>query len=506
MTVNLLDRLIAGFDPAAGYRRARARARLHALSTAKAMFDGASVSRRTAGWRRVSTDANAETIGGSLVRLRDVSRDLVRNNPYARRAVDAIMTNVVGPGIIPQFKGAGDAETKRLESLAVEHLDTRAIDAAGRHDLYGLQALIMRSVVESGEVLVRRRWRLMSDGLPLPFALQVLESDFLDSSVDGPLSGGNTAVQGIEFDKIGRRVAYWLFDEHPGGHGYKTPASKRVPAADVAHIYREDRPGQVRGVPWLAPVILRMHDFADYEDAQLMRQKIAAVFAAFITDPEGDSRPNIPGEITGANQSRVESLEPGIIERLAPGEDVTFSNPPGVEGYGEYARNQLRAMAAGLGVTYESMTGDLSEVNYSSGRLGWLEFQRSVNFWQADLIVGSFCRRVETWFIEAAQLAFGIAGPARADWTPPRREMIDPTREVPATIKAIRGGLMSPSDAVRERGKDPAVHFAELAADFKRFDALELILDCDPRRVSSAGLTQARPGGTEIPGSDIPEL
>lgn len=497
--MNWLDRTIAAISPEAAVRRERARLRLQAIGRARAMYDGATTSRRSAGWRRVSTDANAET-AGALGRLRDTSRDLVRNNPYARRGIAAIAHNVVGAGIIPQFRGATDSATKVLEKAAVAHLDSQAIDAAGQHDLYGLQSLAMWAVAESGEVLVRRRRRRPEDGLPLPFAIQVLEADYLDSSKDGPISGGGRTVQGVEFDALGRRVAYWLFDEHPGGAGhFRLPVSRRVPAADVAHIFRLDRPGQVRGVPWLAPVMLRMHDFADYEDAQLMRQKIAAVFAAFVVDMDGDGRNPIAGDVSSANSDRLESLEPGIIETLPAGKDIKFTSPPGVDGYGEYVRVQLHAIAAGLGVTYEVLTGDLSQVNFSSGRMGWLEFQRSISFWQQAIVISQFCRAVERWFVEAAAVALGVAGPVSATWTPPRREMIDPTREVPALRDAVRCGFTTLSEAVRAHGRDPSAHFAEMAEDLKRLDDLSLVVDCDPRRVSRAGLTQARPAGSEIP-------
>lgn len=489
--MNILDRVIATLAPETGARRAKARARMRAYENARALYDGASVSRRTAGWRRVSTDANAEIVHGVLGRLRDTSRDLVRNNPYARRGIDAITHNVVGAGVIPQFRSASQSATDALEAMAVEHLDTTAVDADGRHNLYGLQALAMRAVAESGEVLVRRRRRRPEDGLPLPFALQVLESDFLDSSKNGDMGNGNIAVQGVEFDRLGRRVAYWMFDEHPGSTGtMRLPQSRRVPAQDVAHVYRMDRPGQVRGVPWLAPVILRMHDYADYEDAQLMRQKIAAVFAAFVTDPDGVDRGPIDGETSSANEDRLESLEPGIIEYLPPGKEIKFASPPGVEGYGEYARIQLHAIAAGLGVTYETLTGDLSEVNFSSGRMGWLEFQRSIVFWQNSILINQMCKRVEGWFLEAASVGVGVAAPATATWTPPRREMIDPTKEIPAQRDAVRSGFVSLSDAVRSMGKDPMEHFNEMAEDFARLDTLGLVLDSDPRRVARTGAAQ----------------
>lgn len=494
-----LDRAIAWLSPGWAAGREKERTRLAAWRQARAMYDGASVGRRTAGWRRVSTDANAETGAGALGRLRDTARDLVRNNGYAARGIAGIANNVVGRGIIPQFTARSRQDTRALESAAVEHLDTEAVDAAQRQDLYGIQLQAMRAVAESGEVLVRRRRRRAEDGLPLPFALQVLEADFLDSTRTGPQSNGNYAVLGVEFDAIGRRAAYWLFDEHPGAmSSFRLPQSRRVPAADVAHVYRADRPGQVRGVPWLAPVMLRMADFGDFEDAQLLRQKIAACFAAFVTDPEGEDRTATSGDGTSADPARVQQFEPGMVTYLPPGKQVEFAMPPGVDGYRDYANVNLHAIAMGLGVTYELLTGDLAGVNFSSGRMGWLEFQRSVGVWQDDLMILQLCRRVQRWTIEAAAVAGIATSPAKAVWTPPRREMIDPTKEVPALRDSVRAGLTTLSEAVRSQGRDPGDHFDELAEDYQRLDRLGLVLDSDPRRVSRAGA----PAGADTSGAD----
>ncbi|MEQ8345072.1 MAG: phage portal protein [Sneathiellaceae bacterium] len=476
-----VDRAIAWLSPGWAAAREKSRARLSALQAVRAHYDGASVGRRTAGWRRVSTDANAETGAGTLGRLRDAGRDMVRNNGHAERGVRGIAHNVVGRGIVYQFRA------RRLEAAARAHLDSEACDAEQQRDLYAIQRQAIRTVVTSGEVLVRRRRRRLTDGLPLPFAMQVLEGDFIDTTRDGPVQGGGYDVLGIRFDRLGRRVGYWLYDEHPGGRSYRLPLSSLVPASDVAHVYRADRPGQVRGVTWFAPVLLRMNDWGDYEDAQLLRQKIAACFAAFVTDPEGEDRVATTGDGTSADPARVQQFEPGMIAYLPAQKQITLAEPPGVDGYADYSRVSLRAIAAGLGVTYELLTGDLTGVNYSSGRMGWLEFQRSVAVWQDEQMILQLCRKVERWTIEAAALAGIATSPARAVWTPPRREMIDPTKEVPAIRDAVRSGQTTLSEMVRSQGRDPEEHFAELAEDLARIDRLGLVLDSDPRKTSRSG-------------------
>lgn len=484
----LLDRAIAWVSPQRALARRTAQVRLAALSDARMYYEGATVSRRSQGWRVVSTDANTET-RSQLGRLRDVARDMVRNNPYAARAKQVITHNVVGQGIFPSINLPRlDRARQDLEQLLKEHFDTPACDADGLHDLYGLQALAMSTVVESGEALVRMRPRRAEDGLPLPFQLQVMEPDYLDASIDGPQPNGNIAVQGIEFTRFGKRVAYHLFRDHPGALStFSLPQSVRVPSEYVAHVYRVDRPGQARGVTWFAPVVLRMRDFADFSDARLVREKIAACFAAFIETEDDPDPANLEGRSRGDEGYSLESLEPGLIERLRTGEKISFGQPPQVAGYSEYSVAVMREIAAGLGISYEALTGDLSGVNFSSGRMGWLEFQRSIDAWRHHMMIPQLCTALERWFMDGAALAIGRRYPAKLVWTPPRREMIDPTREVPAKIKAIRGGLSSRSYEQRSLGFDPDDLDREIAEDNARADSLGLTFDSDSRRVNIYG-------------------
>lgn len=479
----MFDRVLAAVSPARAVRRAEARARLARVNQVKNLYEAAASGRRTGHWRVSGSDANTE-IGGGLSRVRDVARDMVRNNAYAERAKATITHNVIGTGIVPRIEG-----NDRAVELIKRHIETTDIDADGRHNLYGLQELCMASIVESGEVLVRYRPRKTMDGFALPFQLQVLESDYLDQSKNGPLPNGNFAVQGIEFDLVGRRVAYWIFDQHPGSVGYMTGGalqSQRRSADFISHIYRVDRPGQARGVSWFAPVVLRMRDFADYTDAQLIRQKIAACFAAFVTTPEGAT---MDGGITSTG-TPIEVFEPGMIERLREGETVTFTNPPATTDFDAYSKATLREIAAGLGVTYEAMTGDLTGVNYSSGRMGWLEYQRNIDAWRWNMFIPQMLGAVERWAVQGAQATLGDTSEIRISWTPPRREMIDPVTEIEAAKTAIRSGLSTRSEEIRRLGYDPEEMDREAAIDAHRADELELVFDSDPRKVTTRGVAQ----------------
>lgn len=484
--MNVLDRAINYFSPEAGQRRSAARLRSSGLTRARMLYDGATTGHRGAGWRPAATDANQEVrLGGS--KLRENARDMVRNNPYAFRAKAAIGSNVVGTGIIPNVVSKSSRSVERLEELLIEHFDTTHCDASGGTNLYGLQSQIMGTVVESGECFVRYRPRHAADGHPLPFQLQVLEPDYLDLLQDGPLKNGNFAVQGIEFNKIGGIVGYHLFNEHPGNsRTYSSPKSSLVPADMIAHVFRADRPGQVRGVSWYAPVILRLRDFTDFSDAQLMRQKIAACFAAFITG-ESEETTGLTDE-TVTSGRLLEQFEPGMIERLRPGENVEFAAPPSVGDFSNYSSVTLHEIAAGLGISYEALTGDLQGVNFSSGRMGWLEFQRNIDSWRHTMLEPQLNQKIADWFLKAARLSGElVTRDTRIKWTPPRREMISPKDEIPYMAQAVRSGFMTRSEIVRRNGYDPLKLDQELADDNKRQDKLGLILDTDPRQRTAGG-------------------
>lgn len=368
------------------------------------------------------------------------------------------------------------------------HLDTTLIDADGRNNLYGLQRLAVNTIVDAGEVLIRRRLRERRDGLPLSLQLQVLEPDFLDTSRDGVIDG-NEVREGIEYDAIGRRTAYWLFPRHPGGAFRlgKTWESKRISASEILHIYRQDRPGQMRGVSWFAPVALALQDMADHQDAQLMRQKIAACFVAFRISPDADTDPN--ADMTGL----ATSLVPGRIQNVAPGEDIRFATPPGVEAYDEFTRTVLRAAAAGMGITYEALSGDLGNVNFSSARIGRMEMASNVSCWQWLMLVPQMLQPIGRWILEQWALE-RMARPARGlkiEWVPPPMKLVDPTREIPALRDKVRAGFASRQAVVRELGYDPERLLEEQKADAADADAAGLTFDSDARNAAAGQPAQS---------------
>jgi lambda family phage portal protein len=501
--MNLLDRAIAALAPTVAVKRAAARAAL-------AMhYDGASRSHRTSFRPIGGTSANTE-IAMSLPRLRDVCRDFGRNNPIATNIHRAIPSNVVGAGIIPSVKAKNKGQKATVQSLIEDHLDTPAIDFDGRHNLYGLQNLAMRSVVESGEVLIVRYVPPSRLRLPVPLQVRVLEADYLDFTRHGKMPNGNVCFQGIEFDADGRRVAYWLYDEHPGGGlTWQMPVSKRVDASDVKHIFRVDRPGQQRGVPWGAAAIMTMWDLANYREAELMRQKIAACFAVFFTGPDSG------GLAAGAAKTNagtpIARLEPGMIQALPTGSEVTTATPPMMQGFRDFNTIYDRQVCLAYGVPYEVGTGDNSQVSFISGRLGRITFNIDIDQWRWHMLIPHMCCGIGDWFMQAAVIARGpMSSRPKLTWTPPRREMVSPKDEIGPMRDAVRAGFIPRSEQVRSLGFDPEQVEQEFAEENDRADAAKLRFDSDGRfPLATHGTENVAPaddaGGNDNPDPPKPE-
>lgn len=486
--LNWVDRAIAVVAPNAAITRAKARVQLHAISEHNRAYDAGKRTRSTAGWNTPAVSSADSEGKYTMSLIRERSRDLVMNNPYAKKAVQVITTNTIGTGIrpsIPKNSGISKPTERRIMAAWRKWAESTKCDFNGQLNVYGIMMQAWRAAVESGDGLIR----IVRDASvkPIPLKLQLLEADFLDSGRDGQTVGeGNYIVAGVEYNQAGKRVAYWLFDRHPAeSMPYSASLiSKRIPADEIIHIYEILRPGQTRGIPMGVAAFLRLRNLDDYEDAQLIRQKIAACFSVFITKTDSDFTEDYEKSDSVINPPPLsEKLSSGMIEYLAPGEKVEFADPPGTTHYDEYTRTLLRSIAIAYGITYESLTGDLTGVNFSSGRMGWLEMHRQITQWQDMTLIPQLCCPIWDAFIHA----FGIAVAqvdedlATAVWTPPRREMIDPVKEAQGMMILIRLGLMSKSEAIRLLGGDPEAVLAEIVQEQKDQDAQGMMLESDPK-------------------------
>lgn len=451
----VLDRVIGVFSPEAEEARTLARLRTdHVMN-----YDAASRSARTGSMRAPATDADAAALGSRAL-LRQRSRDLIRNRPYAWRAQNVVVSNVVGTGIAWSVDPSA-ANREEVAAILRRHFDTPAIDARGECDLSEMQQVVMAAVFSDGEVLARRRIRSAryARNLPLPFQIELLEADHLNTSIRS--NGQNEVIEGVEYSPIGDIEAYHIYRQHPGSASSRRDlTTDRVPWQDVLHVRRFDRPGQLRGVPWLAPVMLKLAELDDYQEAEIIKQKMAALLAGVI-ERDVNEMPD-----TQVAQRGLEDLAPGSLVYAPAGGKVTWTQPPRVESYDNFMAAGLRAAAMGIGLSYEALSGDLSNVNFSSARMGRMEMDRNIESWQRHLMIGQFCEGVARWTAEAWRLARNVpAGDVVLNWTAPRRQMIDPVRETNAMLDAVDGGLLSRQRAIRMMGNDPEVIRFERAED-----------------------------------------
>ena len=460
-------------------------------------YEGAATGRRLGVWGAPLSGPNLE-LDGSIQTLRARSRDVIRNNPHASSAIESYVANMVGTGIVPRWRIDDALLKERIQSLWLAW--TKEADTSGKMDFYGLQSLVARAVMESGEVLVRFHPRRLNERLQVPFQLQVIESDHL--IMDGKeTQNRNTIDMGVEFNKKGKRVAYHLHRTHPGERQLSVLESVRIPANDILHIYRVQRPGQIRGIPWMTNVLVRLHELDEYEDAESLRKKTAALFAAFVTRPIDDAASNI-GSNKGydINGVPIASIEPGAVHYLSSGESVEFSQPADVgNSYEVWLKQQLRSIAAGIGVTYEQLTGDLRGVNYSSIRAGLLEFRRRVESLQHQLMVVQFCQPVAEQWLDYAVASGAIDIPdynqnrvkyLSIEWRPPAWDWVDPLKDVTANQLSVRCGFKSRAQIVADLGEDIETIDRQLEEDHQRAESFGLKLDSDPAQTNRSGTVQ----------------
>lgn len=363
------------------------------------------------------------------------------NTPFGNRIVEAWTSALVGKGYQARSQHPDETIRRRLND------DFEALVGP-------MLAPLVRALVRDGDGFVQI---FTEEGGEL--RLKLLPADQVDPSLTRELGGGARIVAGIEYDSADRVVAYHVLREAPGAPFSTFGEAVRIPAADMIHVFDLLFPGQVRGLSWLSPVLLKLRDRDEASDALLMQLKTASLITGFVRDPEGGSA----GFDDGASTSEINvSLEPGAMRILPPGADVSFSQPgQGLAQAVEFLRAQDREIAAGVGLTFEALTGDLGEANYSSARVGLLEFRRRAEMMQKNLIEAQVLRPLWRRWIDTQALAGAIPSNATAladyrnvRFIGPGWAWVDPKNEIEAEVAAIDAGLKSREEVVAGRGRD----------------------------------------------------
>ena len=463
---NIVDRAIRFLDPA----RANGRARARMAAAVAGGYIGASTSRRpTLSWMAQKGDADA-VILYDLPTLRERSRDLMRNAPLAAGAVNTVVTNAVGTGLklksqidrevlnlTEEQADAWEAQTEREWRL---FFDTPECDLARTLRGADQQELVLRQTLENGDVFVLMP-NLVRPGSPYGLKLQVVEGDRIcnkDGSKDSPTLAG-----GVERDKNGAPVAFHILNQHPGSVFSRTgerswtvvQAFGKTGRRNVIHLFKTLRPGQSRGVPYLAPVIEPLKQLDRYTEAEVMAAVVSGMFTVFVKSETGGTglSPMEPAAETGGKDADEDfKLASGAILNLAKGEEIQSANPTRPNaGFDPFVMAVLRQIGVALELPFEVLVKHFT-ASYSAARAALLEawrFFRSRREWLA----ANFCQVVyENWMDEAVALG-RVKAPGYfadpllrkaylgTDWIGDAQGQIDPVKEISAAEKRIQLGV-----------------------------------------------------------------
>ena len=457
-------------------------------------YAGAIVSRLTSDWMSTQSSADAEIKTG-IKKLRDRSREMVRNNPYAKQAKRTTQVNVVGSGIklqsqVLQLRGrkTSDAINRLIEEKW--HLWTRAqhCDVAGTKSFQMMEWLAVGALPESGEAIFRIVRRPFGNS-KIPLAIELLESDVLDEEYQGPtLAKSNQWRLGVEVNEWGRPVRYAMLTRHPGDDWFQSAPQSNIkhvllPAADVIHLFLPERPQQNRGVPWFHSVMADAHQLQGYEEAAVIRARAGASVMGFVTSPEGE----LEGDGVEADR-RISSFEPGMWKYLEPGQNVSVPNISSPDQqYEMFVKNKVRRFASGFGCSYETLSRDFSETNYSSSRLSLLEDREHWKVIQSYLIENFHNRVFREWLnlaVLAGELPFDDydTRPERYDtprWMARGWDWVDPLKEAKAYRQMEQAGYYTKSQIVAKLGGDFYDNLTEFAREQQTAQELNVELDRD---------------------------
>lgn len=485
--MNLLDSIIGYISPAWGASRIQARATLaqiNAITGGKAGYNAGKLNRFNKNRPTAEVKEHALPVS-QFDRLVADSWDTYRNNPWARKIVSSIVSKVVGKGMIckpsatnedgsPQV--AFNDRAKRLWSQLQSGFDFRGMPGQGGQTFAGLQRLILRATILSGNALYRLVPLTVPERidreLPVGLVLQVLDASRLadDQHIpSGKVDPGNQIYRGLELDESGRRVAYWINSVRPGETSPAASASTRHPASEVGHVYIEDDIDQYLGTPWFASVLLDIRDTGDLKTNVLKSTSMASCIVGAYRKATGAARfglnttntANVDTadgtDLTDADGNAITRLQPAMMLNLGRDGEFELHSPSQPNMNPEaFVQHMLRGVAAGLpGVKSSTVTGDYRNSSFSSERSAdndtWPEIE-ALQEWFAS----SFCQPIYREVVKYAVLAGYFEGVVTAEefnanpsrftecqWQGPVARSINPKDDAEAAGARVRLGQSS---------------------------------------------------------------
>ena len=477
---------------------------------ASAFYRGAAPSRSRADWITHSSGPNTTLNAASRKVLVARHRDMVRNDAHIARVVSIYVHALVGTGLVGTARhDAKDPESKELaaqaDALYRKVAKRGVLDALGLETAEGLQAQIVRAWLD-GMVFVRRVWDKTAPVVPM--RLQVLEADLLDESLTRSIDGGGIIRNGVEQNAAGRVVAYWMLPEHPGETVFGVSSrSERVPVEDIMQLKLPGRPGALTAAPLTAPVMVTKKNLGDFEDYTLIQKKSESLVVGVVTrEPYSEWNPApaqdgpfydedgkeiepdvvVPG-VVNADGELVGTMTPGQWLGVEAGTDVRFNQPQLSSNYDVFKRSHLQSVGAGTNISYEQLTGDFANANYSTMRGGMLEFWAEIDtlLWVYFVPLWD---QVWQWIMEAAYLAGELpTADVEAEWQAPARPSIEPDKDAIAALIQVRAGWLDEDDVIKANGYQPDKLRERIKANNVKRDAAGIVSDADPRLYSWRG-------------------
>lgn len=466
-------------------------------------FQAAAINRLTAGWFATQASINQE-LRGDLDRLRARSRQLSKDNDYARKFLKMVSANIVGPTGFTLQARVQDAPDKpdEMANAAIESgfydWSRRGIcEISGRTGFVDLVRGIITAAARDGEYIIRKVHGKPS-GNKYGFALQHVDVDRLDTTHNvAPSEGRNAVVMGVEVDSFRKPVAYYLFESHPGDGFAGGRLRIRVPADEIIHDFVPELPEQLRGIPWMHAAMLSMHHLGAFEESAMVAARKGADTLGFFVSPDGSAPPSVDGS---ENEEPITVSVPGTYDTLPIGYDFKSHDskyPDQV--FADFTKSFLRRISSGLNVAYNSLANDLEGVSFSSIRSGVLE-ERDQWMVLQGWFIESFLEPIFDEWLSHALLngaitqAGGSALPAAKKekfrvhvWQGRRWNWVDPRADIEASVTAINNGLNSPQNIIASLGMDPEDVLADIARFQKMARDKEVELG-DPKQTALAAM------------------
>jgi lambda family phage portal protein len=469
-------------------------------AVSKRMYQSARVNRLTVGWATMDTSADSE-LSLSLRQLRSRSRALVRDASYAKRAKQIVQNNVIGPGmglqaqVMTSRAVLNERVNTGIERAWLEWCRAENCHTGGVLHFADLEAALVGQWFEAGECFVRRHYRAFGKSA-VPLALEMIEAERLpDETPQGNIAAGKTIRMCVEVDAFYRPTAYWIRSLHPGDLRVTVTESQkwdRIPADSIWHLKVTSRWPQTRGEPPMHTIVRKLNDMDAYSEAEIIAARGAASYMAFV---ETES-PNSPIAEEQDGGGKGVTIEPGIVAHLAPGEKINFVTPNRpTAAIDPFMRLMLREVAAGIGVSYESLSRDYAQSNYSSSRLAVLDDR---DLWRVlqQWFIRSIREPLHREWLRQAVLAGAIPeiSPEEYMQNPMKFEAvkfkprgwswIDPASEVESFVKAIRCGLTTTTDVIAQtaNGDDIEDMLERRARELELMHSKGLEFDTDPSR------------------------